>query len=748
MRHTIIIVGICLGFTSMAPLALAATQPVRRWAPEHRQPVRQADLVLSALPPPRHRPVVPHDPPGEWPPGRPHDGHGLPVAFEPPSPALAAHLDTAFVAGEMTQGGAPPDTVGAVGLTQVVAFTNESITVQSRTGEALHTADLQEFWNGLGGGMVGDPNVVYDPFAHRWIATTMLMTESDYSIGIAVSVGEDATGGWHTWLIPAPADMMADQPLLGFSARFVTVQCNLYKVGKTIGKSKNSGTWVLAFDAVDLYAGGTGTFASFQPDDLGFSSVPVATWDAGVTEQYLVSSWTKSGGDYGIASITGAIGEESLDTGVSAKVGLSWSPSTTKLAPQSGLDEGIDPGDGRIHSAMFRNGSIWAVHTAFLVSKKVWRSAAQWVELRPNGVVQQVGRVDDLVNAAWHTHPSLAVGPNGDVLIGFSRMVADEYASAAWAFHSGSDAPGATQPVQSLQGGLGGYLYLFEPWGNRWGDYSATVADPADPASLWTVQEYAVGADVDEPAWGIAWGRIMPGAGPCKTDADCSAAWHCVAKVCTVDLALGSKCSVDAVCIGNHCVGGVCCNEACAGHCMTCTTGKCEPAHDGDACEDGKPCTQETSCSDGACQGGVATECDDGQPCTNDACLPAKGCVHSFGSEVCDDGDACTTADHCSKGTCKAGALLACPTSDECHEGTCDLGACIEIQVVDRSPCSEGECQAGVCGAAPEVRDDEPVIRGGCAAGRAGAPAGRLAVVLVCLVLVGGRRQIWARSTT
>ena len=39
----------------------------------------------------------------------------------------------------------------------------------------------------------------------------------------------------------------------------------------------------------------------------------------------------------------------------------------------------------------------------------------------------------------------------------------------------------------------------------RWGDYSATVVDPEDDTTFWTIQEYAVedeGPDPDDDRWG------------------------------------------------------------------------------------------------------------------------------------------------------------------------------------------------------------------------------------------------------
>ncbi len=111
-------------------------------------------------------------------------------------------------------------------------------------------------------------------------------------------------------------------------------------------------------------------------------------------------------------------------------------------------------------------------------------------------------------------------------------------------------------------------------------------------------------------------------------------------------------------------------------------------------CDDGDQCNGQELCTDGFCSDGVAPDCNDENPCTNDACDQDQGCVHVNNSAICDDGDSCTMADHCSSGSCTGLPLDAdmdgyvasecsgtdCddsnpdvnPSSFEGDEGTCD----------------------------------------------------------------------------
>ena len=57
-----------------------------------------------------------------------------------------------------------------------------------------------------------------------------------------------------------------------------------------------------------------------------------------------------------------------------------------------------------------------------------------------------------------------------------------------------------------LKAGVAGYFEDFGAGRNRWGDYSATVADPADPFVFWTFQEFVSSEDV----WSTQITQLLP----------------------------------------------------------------------------------------------------------------------------------------------------------------------------------------------------------------------------------------------
>jgi hypothetical protein len=69
----------------------------------------------------------------------------------------------------------------------------------------------------LGGGHSGDPVVVYDRFAHRWVITDFkLPTGGPYYECVAVSASDDPiNGGWYYYSIPISNTAINDYPKVG-----------------------------------------------------------------------------------------------------------------------------------------------------------------------------------------------------------------------------------------------------------------------------------------------------------------------------------------------------------------------------------------------------------------------------------------------------------------------------------------------------------------------------------------------------
>ncbi len=177
-----------------------------------------------------------------------------------------------------------------------------------------------------------------------------------------------------------------------------------------------------------------------------------------------------------------------------------------------------------------------------------------------------------------------------------------------------------------------------------------------------------------------------------------------------------SACTTDDTCSGGACVGGpppncndnnVCTDDSCDSQ-----TG-CTHTNNAASCDDGNACTTTDTCSGGTCVGGPAADCNDNNGCTDDGCNPANGCTHVNNNDPCSDGNACTTNDTCSAGACVGGAPPDCNDSNACTNDSCNAASGCE-HVNNNNPCDDGSacttsdiCNGGSCvgGAAPNCDD-------------------------------------------
>jgi hypothetical protein len=182
----------------------------------------------------------------------------------------------------------------------------------------------------------------------------------------------------------------------------------------------------------------------------------------------------------------------------------------------------------------------------------------------------------------------------------------------------------------------------------------------------------------------------------------------------------GDVCQADGTCAGvaTDCSG---LNDLChAGVCDP-KTGDCvkQRKSDGTACDDGNPCTSDTTCQAGVCTG-TTSDCSSlDDACNTGICRTSDGvCVKEPKSNGidCDDGNACTSNTTCQAGVCTGGISLdpcsadpfGCLTGGQCDPAT---GTCAGQEPKSDGtpcaggtldPCSSNACQAGTCVAQPK----------------------------------------------
>jgi hypothetical protein len=142
----------------------------------------------------------------------------------------------------------------------------------------------------------------------------------------------------------------------------------------------------------------------------------------------------------------------------------------------------------------------------------------------------------------------------------------------------------------------------------------------------------------------------------------------------------------------------------------------------GPTCDDGNACTTTDVCTNGTC-GGTAVTCPADQCHNAGTCVPATGCPAATSKPdgtACNDSNACTQTDTCQAGTCVGGNAVTCTAQDTCHAaGTCApaTGLCSNPVKPNNATCDDGQtctqsetCQAGTCVAPTNPSQPYPVV--------------------------------------
>ncbi len=179
----------------------------------------------------------------------------------------------------------PPDTNGDVGPTQYVQSVNSAFRVFDKAGNPLTpTTYLNALWQPLGGACTtnggGDPIVLYDNLADRWMISQFTTGAPAFHQCIAVSRTGDATGGYYLYDFNVGSTLFNDYPHIG-----VWPDGYYMTVNQFAGNSF-AGAGAYAFDRAKILRGdptatlvyfNLGTnFGGMLPSDLDGQNLPPA----------------------------------------------------------------------------------------------------------------------------------------------------------------------------------------------------------------------------------------------------------------------------------------------------------------------------------------------------------------------------------------------------------------------------------------------------------------------------------------
>jgi len=452
-------------------------------------------------------------------------------------------------------GCSPPDPNGAVGPNHVVTMSNLHFQIFNKTGTSLFgPAANNTLWSGFGGACqtqnAGDPVVLYDKLADRWILTQFTAGTPPFFECVALSQTNDPTGSYYRWAIATgpSGNNFPDYPKGGvwpdayyFSTRefqgspsgpFVGV--GAYALDRAQALVGNPNPTMVGFLAPPnpAYVVGDGLL----PSDLDGMTPPPAG-----SPNYFVGS-EDNNGPYGAPSDALTLWKFHYDpvtpansTFILANT-LPTNPFNSVLAlcggsrnciPQPNTTNRIDFLNRQrpLFRLAYRN---FGDHESLVTNQSVSAGTGpngevagiRWYELRsPNSspvIFQQGTYAPGLTDGIHRWLGSIAMNSLGDIALGFSASNGTNpsvFPSVFYTARQAGDPPGQmTLGEGSIINGTGS-----QTGSQRWGDYTAMVVDPADDTTFWYINEYV--PTTSSIGWRLRIGAFNLATGPTVSSA-------------------------------------------------------------------------------------------------------------------------------------------------------------------------------------------------------------------------------------
>ncbi len=396
---------------------------------------------------------------------------------------------------------APPDTDGEVGQTQYVQMVNEGFQVFDKsTGSSVFgPVGISSLWNGFGGfcqsNGAGDPIVLYDQLANRWVISQFAGSGAITDECIAISTTNDATGSYNRYGFHLGSNFF-DYPHIAVWPDGYYMSDNVFNAAGTTFL----GPQPFAFDRVKMLAGQPATFVStgasgasedvYLPADLDGSTLPPAGSPA--TFVAVPFSGTYKVRHFHADFVTPANSTFTIFASPAA-AGFTELCATSRACVPQLNGTGANRLDGIGDRLMFRLATRFIGGHESTVGNFTVSSGGvagiRWFELRnvTSGPVTVFQESTYQPDTTWRWMGSAAMDKDGGIALGFSASSTTISPQIRYAGRL------ATDPINTL---AQGEATLFSGTGsqtgtgNRWGDYSDLTVDPVDDCTFWYTQEY------------------------------------------------------------------------------------------------------------------------------------------------------------------------------------------------------------------------------------------------------------------
>ena len=408
----------------------------------------------------------------------------------------------------------PPDANGDVGLDNIVVMTNLSFHVLSKSGTSVYgPAANNTLWSGFGGACetenAGDPVVLYDQIANRWMLSQFTSAGPEYFNCIAVSVTGDPTGSYYRWAV-SNGSSFSDYPKYGIWSDAY------YLSTRDFNNNIYIGVGVYALKRADMIAGNPNPAIVYKfesrssgswrvgdgllPADLDGTTLPPAN-----TPELFLGTMD-DGWSYGAAQDALLIWEFAVDFDTPANSTFTLS-NTIPIAAfdtnfpcggardciaQSGTTQKIDVQSYRqraLHRLAYRN---FGTHEVLIANQSVEATTGvagvRWWEIRdPSGTatLYQEGTYAP-ADGVSRWMGSTAMDAEGNMAIAYSASSSSMFPSIRYTGRLNGDALGTmTLSEGSIIEGAGA-----QTGSSRWGDYTSLTVDPIDDCTFWHINEY------------------------------------------------------------------------------------------------------------------------------------------------------------------------------------------------------------------------------------------------------------------
>jgi hypothetical protein len=390
----------------------------------------------------------------------------------------------------------PPDTDGDVGPNHYFQMINLSFAIFSKTGARLYgPADNSTLWQGFIGPWTGtndgDPIVIYDEDADRWVASQFAVELSNgksYEL-VAVSATGDPLGEYYRYAFEF--DHFNDYPKLGVWGDGYYCTFNFFS-GQFIGSG------VAAFERDKMLVGDPDANMVFFGYFQNKFSLQPSDFDGGLPPEgapaYIATTNNLNNKQLEIYEFSVDWDNPANSTyQLSVTLNPGYFNANVDGIPQPGTNNRLDVLSQMLMFRLaYRNFGTYETMLANHTVKVGNRAGIKWYELRKDDTTnwyiyqQGVYAPDDDLHR-WMG--SMAMNADGTIALGFSVSSSSHFPSIRYTGRT-TDAPLGEMNFEEIEAVTG---TSNQSSISRWGDYANMSVDPADDTTFWFTTEYCGG---------------------------------------------------------------------------------------------------------------------------------------------------------------------------------------------------------------------------------------------------------------